>query len=190
MQRVGYRDFVAEIANGLTVCGMVENLPDNSVKIIAEAEKGTLENFIRQIQPGNDPMIKVTNITVRFEPATNEFEYFDIKYEDFVKEGFESIGTAAVYLKKIDKTLGGIDKKQDKMLEKQDEIIKVLGGKIDNVGMKVDQVGSKVDALRDETKQNFSHIDIKYDKMSDKMDSMDKTLQKLTEAILKLAERR
>jgi len=37
--------------------------------------------------------------------------------------------------------------------------------------------------------QNFTTLRDDYGRISDKMDSIDKTLQKLTKAILKLAER-
>lgn len=105
VQRVGYRDFVVEIANGLNICGIAKNLPDGTVRIVAEAEGEILEQFIALIEPRDDPMIKVTGVNVKFEPATGEFEYFDIEYEDFQQEGFERIGVAAVYLKRIDKRL-------------------------------------------------------------------------------------
>jgi len=51
---------VAEIANSLNIGGIAENMPDGTVRIIAEAEKGTLEKFITLIEPSEDPMIKVT----------------------------------------------------------------------------------------------------------------------------------
>ena len=73
VQKGGYRDLVAEIANGLNIGGIAENMPDGTVRIIAEAEKGTLEKFITLIEPSEDPIIKVTGIEVNFEPATNEF---------------------------------------------------------------------------------------------------------------------
>jgi len=56
--------------------------------------------FITLIEPNEDPMIKVRGIEANFDPATEEFEYFEIKYEDFDKERFKRIGVAAVYLKR------------------------------------------------------------------------------------------
>jgi len=156
VQQVGYRDIVAEIANSLNIGGRAKNLPDGSVRIIAEAEKDILERFISLIQPKDDPMIKVTSVDVKFEKATGEFEYFDIEYEDFEKEGFERIGIAAIYLKRIAGTLDGIDKKQDKMLE-------------------------KLDSFHHDTIQRFDNLDIKYGRIADIMEKLTEALLKLAE---------
>ncbi|MBL7118357.1 MAG: acylphosphatase, partial [Candidatus Syntrophoarchaeum sp.] len=159
VQKGGYRDLVAEIANGLNIGGIAENMPDGTVRIIAEAEKGTLEQFITLIEPSEDPMIKVTGIEVDFEPATNEFEYFDIKYGDFDKEGFERIGVAAVYLKRIDKKQDQMLGKQDQMLGKQDETISIIKSGVDEMR-----------EFRTETQQNFGNLDIKYGKIAENME--------------------
>ncbi len=114
VQKVGYRDLVAEMANKMDITGMVENLPDGkSVKIIAEAEKDVLNDFIKSLWVKDDPTIKVKNIDAVFEPATGEYEFFDIMYEDFQKEGFERIGEAVMFLKRI-------DTKQDTVIKKLD----------------------------------------------------------------------
>mgnify|MGYP000303561949 CR=1 FL=1 len=213
VQRVGYRDLVAEVANSLDIGGRAKNLPDGTVRIIAESEKDVLEKFISLIQPRDDPMIKVTGVDVKFEPASGEFEYFDIEYEDFDKEGFERIGVAAVYLKRLDKGQNKMLDKQDQMLEKQDQMLdkqdKMLEkqdqmlDKQDQMLDKQDQmlekqdltisevkkVGEKVDQGFSKMDQNFTTLRGDYGKISDKIDSMDKTLKELTNAILKLAEK-
>lgn len=80
VQKVGYRDHVQEVARSLNVKGYVENLRDGSVKIICEAKKDTLERFIQMINIKTD-LADVEKIEiVRIEPATGEFDYFDIKY--------------------------------------------------------------------------------------------------------------
>jgi acylphosphatase len=182
VQRVGFRDFVAETANGMDIGGIVRNLPDGRVEIVAEADRKALEEFIKLIRPKDDPLIKVTGVDVEFKPASGGFEYFDIKYEDFDREGFERIGTAAAYLKRIDKKQDVMIGKQDQMLDKQDETINVLGGKIDSVGDKVEGVGNKVDALREETGGNFDRLDDKYGEIS-------KNLIRAVEGIEKMLER-
>jgi len=188
VQKGGYRDLVAEIANGLNIGGIAENMPDGTVRIIAEAEKGTLEQFITLIEPSEDPMIKVTGIEVDFEPATNEFEYFDIKYGDFGMEGFERIGVAAVYLKRIDKKQDQMLGKQDQMLGKQDETISIIKSGVDEMR-----------EFRTETQQNFGNLDIKYGKIAENMERIleelkeerkeyRESIEKLVNAILKSKE--
>ena len=196
VQKVGYRDLVAEVANSLDIGGRAKNLPDGTVRIIAESEKDVLEKFISLIQPRDDPMIKVTGVDVKFEPASGEFEYFDIEYEDFDKEGFERIGVAAVYLKRLDKGQNKMLEKQDQMLEKQDQMLE----KQDQMLEKQDQMlekqdktievlGGKIDQGFSKMDQNFTTLRGDYGKISEKIDSMDKTLKELTSAILKLAEK-
>ena len=198
VQKVGYRDLVAEIANGLNIGGMVKNLPDRTVKIVAEAEKEILEKFIALIEPTDDPMIKVTDVDVKFEPATREFEYFDIEYEDFQQEGFERLGITAVYLKRIDKkhdqTINELrtfreesGEKQDQMLGKQDQMLgkqDQMLGKQDQMLGKQDQMLGKQDEtvnilkqnnremkeFRQDTMQRFDIIDTKYGKIAENME--------------------
>lgn len=185
VQKGGYRDLVAEIANGLNIGGIAENIPDGTVRIIAEAEKGTLEQFITLIEPSEDPMIKVTGIEVNLEQATNEFEYFDIKYGDFDKEGFERIGIAAVYLKRIDKKQDQMLGKQDQMLGKQDETIALIKSGVDEMR-----------EFRTETQQNFGDLDTKYGKIAENIERIleelkderkeyRESIEKLVNAILK-----
>ncbi|ODS42607.1 MAG: hypothetical protein MSIBF_04690 [Candidatus Altiarchaeales archaeon IMC4] len=151
VQRVGYRDFAAEIANELGIGGFTENLPDGNVRIIAEGEKETLEKFIKILKPKDDPMIKVIDVTVKFAQPTGEFEYFDIKYGNFDEEGFERIGVAAMHLKHLVKGQNEMLGKQDQMLEKQDQTIEKIGN------------------LTTTTQDSFNTLNIKYDIISQNM---------------------
>ncbi|MCX9011785.1 MAG: acylphosphatase [Candidatus Methanoperedens sp.] len=92
VQKVGYREFVAQIANKMEISGTVQNLPDGkTVKIIAEAEKNILENFINLLWAKDDNIIKVIKIDVEYEPPEGEYEFFDIIYDDVQKENFGRI---------------------------------------------------------------------------------------------------
>ena len=129
IQRVGYRDWVDEIASSLGIKGFVENLGDKSVRVVAEGETQNLKNFIEFLYARDYPLVKVLDIDLEWEEPRDEFEYFEIKYGEFKQEAFKRIVDAAVYLrrmmKKQDKMLDKQDKmldKQDKMLDKQDEI--------------------------------------------------------------------
>jgi acylphosphatase len=131
VQKVGYRDMAAEMANKMDITGIVKNLPDGkSVKIIAEAEKDVLDEFIKLLRAKDDPIIKVKNMDAAFEPATGEYEFFDIVYEDFEKEGFERIGEAVMYLKRLDAGQNKMLEKQDVMIEKLDDTRKEIVGEI------------------------------------------------------------
>lgn len=86
VQKVGYRDYVQEIARSLNVKGYVENQRDGSVRIVCEVDEDALEKFIEQINIKED-LITVENVEViRTQPATGEYQYFDIKYGPLVEE--------------------------------------------------------------------------------------------------------
>ena len=209
VQRVGYRDLVAEIANGLNIGGIAKDLPDGTVRIVAEAEEEILEQFIALIEARDDPMIKVTNVNVKFEHATGEFEYFDIEYEDFQQEGFERIGVAAVYLKRIDKRLINVDKKQGSMLEKQDVMIEKQDSMLEKQDVMIEKqdetisiIKSGVEEMREfrtETQQNFTTLDTKYGEVAENMERIleemkeerkesRESMDRILNAILKLVE--
>jgi acylphosphatase len=97
VQRVGYRDFVQELARVLGVKGYVENLKDGNVQIVCEAEEKVLEGFVREINVKGD-FIEVERVQlVERSEATGEFEYFEIKYGVLEEELGERMGTAVKY---------------------------------------------------------------------------------------------
>jgi len=80
VQKVGYRDYVQETGRRLNIKGYVENLRDGSVKIVCETNEDTLKRFIKLLNIKED-LITVEKIeTIRTQPATGEYEYFDIQY--------------------------------------------------------------------------------------------------------------
>jgi len=124
VQEVGYRARIVDIANALGLKGMVENLLDGRVKIIAEGEDEKIKWFESAIDIKN-ALIHVSSIEKSYSPASGEFE----KFGKLVTKGETDtrLDTAAVYLKelvsavnKMNDNLGG---KMDKMLGKQDNLI-------------------------------------------------------------------
>nr|QNO54137.1 acylphosphatase [Methanosarcinales archaeon ANME-1 ERB7] len=203
VQRVGYRDTVEKIARKLKLTGFVENLKPYDVRIVAEGEQDALDKIITQIRIKKHPVspISVEDLDVRFEAATNEFEYFEIMRGDWQDELGErldvagallyrsvELGTRSVELGEKSVELGEksvvIGKKmldkQDVMIEKQDEHTQILT------------------EFRDQTLQGFVTLDTKYGRISDTMDRLieemgnerketRESMAKLTDAILELA---
>ena len=142
VQEVGYRARIVDIANAFGLTGMVENLKDGRVKIIAEGEDEKLKWFEYAIDIKNT-LIYVSSIETKYSPAINEFDNFGklvVKGETDTR-----LDTAAGHLKEIvfavnnlNDNLGG---KMDQMLGKQDQM---LG--------KQDQMLGKQDELLDEVK--------------------------------------
>jgi len=124
VQEAGYRARVVDIANALGLKGMVENLLDGRVKIIAEGEDEKIKWFESAIDIKN-ALINVSSIEKSYSPASGEFE----KFGKLVTKGETDtrLDTAAVYLKELvsavnnmNENLGG---KMDQMLGKQDDLI-------------------------------------------------------------------
>jgi acylphosphatase len=97
VQRVGYRYIVQDIARKLGVKGYVQNMPDGTVKIVAEAPRKTIEKFIKTLQIKKPP-IHVARIETKHTKPTAEFEFFTIKYGDPTEEMGEGFGTGLKYM--------------------------------------------------------------------------------------------
>lgn len=172
VQRTGYRDLISDLAENKGITGTVENLPDGkSLRIIAEAEKPALDEFIELIRVPDDLFVKIKAIDFVFQNATGEFESFEIIYDDFQKEGFERIGEAVIYLKRLNAG-------QDKMLEKQDTTIDILRSvKVDT--SKILENTSQIPAMREDT------ASIRYDtreiaaKLWDKYEELSKEIAEM-----------
>jgi len=167
VQEAGYRARVVDIANALGLKGMVENLLDGRVKIIAEGEDEKIKWFESAIDIKN-ALINVSSIEKSYSPASGEFE----KFGKLVTKGETDtrLDTAAVYLKelvsavnnmndnlggKMDQMLSKQDQmlgKQDQMLGKQDELLDEVRSMNDNLGGKMDQMLGKQDDLIIEVK--------------------------------------
>ncbi|MBI2141670.1 acylphosphatase [Candidatus Woesearchaeota archaeon] len=79
VQGVFYREFVRREAEGLGVSGYARNLKDGSVEIVAEGEEKQLREFEKKFRKG-PLMAFVSEIDLKEEQATGEFEGFDIRY--------------------------------------------------------------------------------------------------------------
>lgn len=79
VQGVTYRAFVLAAAKRLALGGLAENLPDGTVRVVAEGERPALDALLAKLRKG--PMFaKVSDVESRLLPATGEFRAFDIRY--------------------------------------------------------------------------------------------------------------
>ncbi|KAF5428096.1 MAG: Acylphosphatase [Candidatus Methanomarinus sp.] len=124
VQRAGYRTKAISLAELYSINGIVSNLPDGRVKIVAEGNETDLEQFIIALDIRNT-LINVTNIDKDYSTSFGE-------YEGFYKlvsggETDDRLDTAADLLKElivvIKDGFNDLGKKQDIMIEKQDVMI-------------------------------------------------------------------
>jgi acylphosphatase len=81
VQMVMYRDFAARTAHKLGLRGTVENVPDGSVRVVAQGEKEVLAAFIQKLWRGS-PFSKVKNVEVQWRDPRGEYKGFVIRYRN------------------------------------------------------------------------------------------------------------
>lgn len=80
VQLVMYRDFATRKARTLGLVGEVQNLPDGTVRVIAEGPKEKLDQYVQKLKEGS-LLSKVEHVQVSYVPATGAYKYFDINYD-------------------------------------------------------------------------------------------------------------
>ncbi len=160
VQKVGYRDFVAEIGQALNLAGSVENLKNGTVRIRCKGEAAAVEKFKSAINvknPLDAPLIVVEKIAEKplEEEEITELE-FEEKYSDPNKELVQAIRTGSKYMGHV-----LVELKQTRS---------ELGGKLDNLSAKTEAGFNKTDV-------NFQVLSDKYGKISNTMERIDKNIE-------------
>ncbi len=79
VQMVTYRLFAKGRAHLLGLVGEVENLPDGTVRVVAEGEKEQLERFLAHLKKG--PFFAhVVRVEEVWKEGAGAFDSFDIRY--------------------------------------------------------------------------------------------------------------
>jgi acylphosphatase len=118
VQRVGYRGVVERFARKMKLTGNVSNIKPYDVRIVCEGNKASIDSFIRLIKIKEYP-IDVENLDFKFEDATGEFEYFEIKRGDMAEELGERLDIANAKMTEM-------SQKQDVMIKKMDNNTSIL----------------------------------------------------------------
>jgi acylphosphatase len=61
------------------VTGWVKNLPDGSVEAVLEGDEGDVKSMLKWCEAGPS-LARVSNVSLKWEPHTGEFDRFDITY--------------------------------------------------------------------------------------------------------------
>jgi len=172
VQQVGYRAKVIDIANAFGLKGMIENLQDGRVKIIAEGDPEKLKWFESAIDIKNT-LIEVSSIEKEYSPARNEFDNFGklvVKGETDARLD-KAIGYLKELVSGINNMNDNLGSKMDQMINKQDLML----GKMDLMLNKQDQMLDKQDQMlykQDQMLYKQDQMLYKQDQMLDKQDQM------------------
>lgn len=77
VQGVGFRFFCHRLATGLELGGWVRNNPDGSVTILAEGDRGLIEELIENLKVGPRTAV-VENVKIRWMPYSGQFKSFEV----------------------------------------------------------------------------------------------------------------
>ena len=79
VQGVFFRSNTQDEARALGLTGLVRNLPDGRVEVVAEGEEEDLKELIKWCHKG-PPGARVREVEVNWERFTGEFDQFQIRY--------------------------------------------------------------------------------------------------------------
>lgn len=80
VQMVMYRDFATRKARRHKLVGEVQNLPDKTVRVVAEGVHDALVAYIEKLKKGS-LLAHVEHVEVSWLPATGEYTTFTINYD-------------------------------------------------------------------------------------------------------------
>ncbi len=160
VQRVGYRAKVIQLANCLGITGIIENLSDGRVRIIAEGDEEKMELFEGSIDIRNT-FIQVTSIEKIYSQPYGEFGSFyklvgTGETDSRLDEGIGVLKDMRDILISICGTQKQMLSKQDQMLGKQDETLFEIKDMNRSLNDKMDKVLDKSDII--ELKSDVSEM--------------------------------
>lgn len=79
VQMVMYRDFAQRKGSALKLTGEVQNLPDGTVRVVAEGPRQALERYLAKLRKG--PLLAdVKDVRATWLQATGAYKRFSITY--------------------------------------------------------------------------------------------------------------
>ncbi len=74
-----FRDFTTRKARKVGVKGFVRNLPDETVEVVAQGNRGNLEKLIEYLHKGSI-LSNVENVTIEWRTPQKTFDSFELVY--------------------------------------------------------------------------------------------------------------
>ena len=79
VQGVGFRPFVYNVAESLSLTGFVLNLGDAGVKIVVEGKETSVNNLIDSVKNNPPSISRIDSLTIDWTEATDSFTSFEIR---------------------------------------------------------------------------------------------------------------
>jgi acylphosphatase len=79
VQGVGFRYFTERVAEKIGVAGYVMNRSDGAVEVMAEGERGALEQLLEHLKQGPSGA-RVERVEESWGPYTGRFARFDVRF--------------------------------------------------------------------------------------------------------------
>ena len=201
VQKVGYRKRIIDIARAFGLKGMIENLDDGRVKIIAEGDDEKLKWFEHAIEIKNT-LIQVSQVEKTYSSSGGDFAKFgklvdEGETDSRLDKGIEVMNSMLVAIKQVNTTLVSMDSnlggKIDNLSCKMDEVNENLGGKIDNLSGKMDEVnenlGGKIDNLGGKMDKVNENLGSKIDRLDGNLGGkLNRMLQKQDDFLLEVKD--
>ena len=151
VQKVGYRKRIIDIAIAFGIKGIVENLEDGRVRIIAEGDEEKLKWFETAIEIKNT-LNQVASVERAYAPASGEFAGFGKivagdETDSRLDKGIEVMNKMLVAIIDVNKTLVDMDSNLGGKMDTLGSKMDTLGDKMDIIGEKVDNLGGKMDLM-------------------------------------------
>ena len=149
VHKVGYRDYVEEVARRLGIVGFVENVKDGTVRIVCETDEETVRKFIHEINIKKG-LIEVEDVQIKSVGiATGEFKYFEIKYGPLEEEIGERMVMAVKYATIMSSDIK--EMKQDIKEVKQD--IKEMKQDIKDIKQDISEMKQDIKEMKQDIKE-------------------------------------
>ncbi len=79
VQGVRYRDFAQQAALELGIGGFAENLPNGTVRVVAQGTLDTLKAFVDRLNEGS-VLARVEQVAVTWRTPARQFDDFTVRY--------------------------------------------------------------------------------------------------------------
>ena len=168
VQGVGLRAVIKDIADGLGVCGTVENKRDGSVHIVCEAEQPAINEMIRRIKSEPAPVV-IEKITSGEPSAVTGMSAFKIIAEDSNTEMYTAIYAGVHELRTVNKTLLHMNGTLLDIKDTQHEIKDTLH--------EIKDTQDEIKGTQDEIKDTLHEIKDTQDEIKGTQDEMNTTLK-------------